>query len=407
MEKHILVVSQYFYPEQFRINDIVKEWTERGYKVTVLTGIPNYPQGSFYKGYGLFKRQRESYEGADVIRIPIFPRGKNAIMLSLNYLSFVFSGYIWKIFTKLKVDYVFIFEVSPMTQALPAIAYAKKKKIPSYIYVQDLWPENFEMLSGIKNKQIIKIIGLMVDYIYKNSAKIFTTSKSFMESIRQRGVPNNKVVYWPQYAEDFYQPISNSKNENIDESKFNFIFTGNVGLSQGLDILVDLVRTLEDERNHNKIVFNIVGDGRYKDELIEKIRNYKVEKFFNFIPKQPPEAIPFLLSSSDVAFLSLNPDPLFDKTIPAKLQSYMSCGMPILASSNGETNRIIDEAKAGYHAPAGDIQALKKQVLKFVNIPSEKLEKLSENSLKYAQENFNKKKLMNEIETYFEVGDEE
>ena len=165
MDKHILVIAQYFYPEQFRINDICTEWVKRGYKVTVVTGIPNYPQGRYYKGYGLFKKRREIYNGIDIIRIPLIPRGNNAIMLALNYLSFVISGYFWKSTTNIKADYVFIFEVSPMTQALPGVWYAKKRKIPCYLYVQDLWPENVEIVAGVKNKRIINAIGKMVDYI--------------------------------------------------------------------------------------------------------------------------------------------------------------------------------------------------------------------------------------------------
>ena len=142
LKKHILVIAQYFYPEQFSINDICTEWVKRGYKVTVITGIPNYPQGKYYNGYGLFKKRKETYNGIEIIRIPLIPRGKNAIMLALNYLSFVISGFFWKLFTKIEADYVFIFEVSPMTQALPGVWYAKKRKIPCYLYVQDLWPEN-------------------------------------------------------------------------------------------------------------------------------------------------------------------------------------------------------------------------------------------------------------------------
>ncbi|MGI6227805.1 MAG: hypothetical protein ACOYJ1_16315 [Peptococcales bacterium] len=155
MQKHILVIAQYFYPEQFRINDICTEWIKRNYRVTVVTGIPNYPQGKYYKGYGLFKRRRETYNGIDIISIPLVPRGNNAFMLAFNYLSFVISGFFWNLFTRIKADYVFIFEVSSMTQALPGIWYAKKMQIPCYLYVQDLWPENIEIIKGIINISLI------------------------------------------------------------------------------------------------------------------------------------------------------------------------------------------------------------------------------------------------------------
>ena len=141
MKKHILVVSQYFYPEPFRINDMCKEWVKRGYKVTVVTGIPNYPEGKFYKGYGWCKKRKENIDGIDVIRLPIFARNKGgALRLALNYYSFVISGFFGKLFTRIKADLVFTFEVSPMTQALVGVWYAKKRKIPHYLYVQDLWP---------------------------------------------------------------------------------------------------------------------------------------------------------------------------------------------------------------------------------------------------------------------------
>lgn len=147
MSKKILVVSQYFYPEQFRINDICTSWIKRGYEVTVLTGIPNYPQGDFYNEYGLKKRRKDEFDGVNIIRIPIIPRKSNSIMMALNYLSFVISGFVWNLNNKEKFDMVFIYEVSPMTQAMPGLWIAKKLKIPCYIYVMDLWPENFEIIT--------------------------------------------------------------------------------------------------------------------------------------------------------------------------------------------------------------------------------------------------------------------
>lgn len=158
-KKHILVVSQYFYPEPFRINDICSEWVKRGYQVTVLTGIPNYPQGKYYEGYDLAHKRTEEWNGVKIVRIPLTARGNNSIGLACNYLSFVISGYIWKCLTEIKADYVFTFEVSPMTQALIGVWYAKKHKIPHYLYVQDLWPENVEIVTGIHSPLVLKPIG--------------------------------------------------------------------------------------------------------------------------------------------------------------------------------------------------------------------------------------------------------
>lgn len=401
LKKHILVVSQYFYPEQFRINDISKEWVKRGYKVTVVTGIPNYPAGKFFEGFSFFKNNSETIEGINVIRLPIFPRGNNSIMLVLNYLSFVISGFFWQLFSKVEPDLVFIFEVSPMTQALPGIWFAKKKKIPAYIYVQDLWPENVEIITGVKNKIIINGIGKMVDYIYKHCKMIFTTSESFVESIVDRNISEEKVFYWPQYAEDFYIPLEGGSFELIDQSKFNITFTGNVGQGQGLDILVQSAEMLKEKYQDLKIKFNIVGDGRYKDQLVKNIEKSDVRDYFNFIPKQSPKNIPAILASSQVAFLSLNKHPIFSKTIPAKLQSYMACGKPVLASAEGETEKIILDANCGICTAPGDALELTDAIITLYYKVDSKLIEFGLNSRLYYDSHFGKERLMDDMDRYF------
>jgi len=403
LKKHILVISQYFYPEQFRINDICTEWVKRGYKVTVITGIPNYPTGSYYSGYGLLKNRKEKYNGIDIIRIPIFPRGKNSIMLILNYFSFVISGFFWSIFTKIKADYVFIFEVSPMTQALPGVWYAKRRKIPCYIYVQDLWPENVEIITGITNKYIIGTLGKMVDYIYNNCKKIFTTSNSFIEQISKRGISRKKIEYWPQYAEDFYVPLDKSNIEEIpNDDAFNIIFAGNIGEAQGLSILPKVAVLLNEKILDRKIRFNIVGDGRYKKKLIEEVNLYNVNNMFNFIDKQPATRIPELMANCDAAFISLSDNPLFSMTIPAKLQSYMACGKIIIASANGEINKIINESNSGVCSEAANVEDLVENIVELVSKTREELIEIGNNSRKYYSENFEKNNLIDKMDKYFE-----
>ncbi|MGG7619579.1 glycosyltransferase family 4 protein [Bacillus coreaensis] len=402
MKKHILVISQYFYPEQFRINDICTEWVKKGYKVTVVTGIPNYPKGKYYSGYGLFKKTRDTYNGINIIRIPLLPRGNSSIMLVLNYLSFVVSGFFWGKFTKLKADQVFIFEVSPMTQALPGVWFSKRRKIPCYLYVQDLWPENVEIITGIKNKHIIGAIGKMVDYIYKHCTKIFTTSNSFVEAIVKRNVPREMVEYWPQYAEDFYIPLAPKNIAEIPaDDVFNIIFAGNIGNAQGLDILPKVAVLLKEKRLNKKVRFNIVGDGRYKQTLIDIVNSSGLGSMFNFIEKQPADRIPELLAASDAAFLSLTDSPLFSMTIPAKLQSYMACGMPIIASAEGETCKIIHEAKSGYSSPAGDEVKLSEIIIKILYKSNKELSQLGENARNYYNSNFNKDELLKKMDIHF------
>lgn len=396
-KKHILVISQYFYPETFRINDMCQEWVQRGYEVTVVTGIPNYPMGKVFKGYGLIKKRHEIWNGVEIYRIPLIPRGTSSIGMILNYLSFMISGIIFGKYKKIEADYIFSFEVSPMTQVLTGISFAKQLKVPHYLYVQDLWPENVITVTGISNPLIIKPINKMVDYIYKNVDEIFVTSPSFVEAIcnRKIQISRNKVHYWPQYAEEFYC-LCNKKfvNEIPDDDSFKIIFTGNIGKAQGLHILL---KTAEILKNEN-IKFVMVGDGRYLQEFVKEIRKRHIDNKFVMIGRQKAERIPELLAVCDVAFVSFENERLWNMTIPAKLQSYMACGMPVIAAAEGETKRVINESKCGICSSIGDAEELSFNIKKMMNAD---LIEFGKNSRKYFEEHFDKKMLMDQMDKYF------
>lgn len=401
MKKHILVVSQYFYPEQFRINDICQEWVKRGFKVTVITGIPNYPEGKYYEGYGISKKRKETWNGIDIIRIPLIPRGKSKIGLVCNYLSFPVSGFIWNLLSNIKADYVFNFETSPMTQTLIAVWYAQKHKVPCYLYVQDLWPEAVETVTGIHNPFIIKPLDTMVRYIYKHCDKIFCTSPSFVRDICKRGVDKKKVYYWPQYAEEFYQPAEkHSVPEIEDDDSFKIIFTGNIGYAQGLDTIPKAAKILKSKGANVK--FYIVGDGRYKQELIKEISYAGVEDMVLLIGRHPAKRIPEFLACCDVAYVSFMNDSLFSKTIPAKVQSYMACGMPVLAASEGETNRIVQKADCGLCSRIGDEVSLAENVEKMMSMELAELERMGKNAREFCNRYFSKKVLMDKMDENFE-----
>ena len=394
----LLVLSQYFYPEQFRINDMCTEWVKMGYKVTVLTGIPNYPQGKFFEGYGLFKKRRESWNGMDIVRIPLVARGSSALGMVLNYFSFVVSGWFWKTFTPLKADKVFMFEVSPMTQALVGVWFAKRRKIPCALYVQDLWPENVEIVTGIHNELVLNPIRKMVRYIYKNCDVIYGTSPSFVEKIKEQVADNKeKVVYLPQYAEDFYKPCERKGTLFPDNGNFKVVFTGNIGQAQGLDILPKTAELLK--KQDAKITFVIVGDGRYKEKLLEEISQRDVEDMFIFTGRKPAEEIPSILVECDAAFVSFMNNELFNNTIPAKLQSYMACAMPVIASADGETRQIIESAQCGICSPIGDSHALAQSIIKMAENRDE-LKTMGENSLEYSTQNFNKTAILGVVEEF-------
>ncbi len=397
-KKHILVVSQYFYPETFRINDMCQEWVKRGYKVTVITGIPNYPMGKTFEGYGLTKKRHEIWNGVEIYRIPLIPRGTSSIGMMLNYISFMVSGMLAGKLKNIDADLVFSFEVSPMTQVLTGISFAKKLKVPHYLYVQDLWPENVITVTGISNQAIIKPIDKMVDYIYKNSNEIFATSPSFVDAICNRNVSvdRKKVHYWPQYAEDFYNLLYNRTVPEIpNDDSFKIIFTGNIGTAQGLQILPSAAEMLRNE----KVKFIMVGDGRYLDDFVKDVKTRGLEDKFIMIPRQSSERIPELLSVCDVAFLSFQDDPLWTKTIPAKLQSYLACGKPVIAAASGETERIINEAECGMCSKIGDSKQLSIIIKKMMESD---LKTMGYNSRKYFEEHFDKKILMDIMDDFLD-----
>ncbi len=388
------------------MNDMASEWVKRGYKVTVLTGIPNYPIGKYYEGYDCKRRIRETWNGVNIIRIPLIARGNssnrliNAAGMAANYISFVRSGRKWVRSNEaetLKADLVFTFEVSPMTQAMIGVWYGQRYHVPTYLYVQDLWPENVETVTGIHNKMIIGPIDRMVDRIYRETGTIFTTSPSFVNAIVNRKVPvdKEKVHYWPQYAEEFYRPMEPQPTEeiNMDDECFKIAFTGNIGTAQGLDVLPRTAKLLKDE----KIKFIIVGDGRYRAEFVRKIDDLGVRDKFILVPRVPAERIPVILSNVDAGFISFNKTPLWENTIPAKLQSYMACGKAIVASASGETKRVIEESGCGICCDIGNPKALADGIRSLKN-PD--LIIMGKRAREYFERNFDKKKLMDEMDLY-------
>lgn len=407
MGKHILLISQYFYPETFRVNDMACEWVKRGHKVTVLTGIPNYPMGKFYDGYDRKHRIRETWNGVNIIRIPLIARGSsanrlmNSIGMAANYFSFVRSGKKWvksKEAKELHADLVFTFEVSPMTQALIGVWYGKRYHVPTYLYVQDLWPENVETVTGIHSKIVISPIDRMVDKIYRETGTIFTTSPSFVEAIVNRpvAVERSKVFYWPQYAEEFYKPMNRHSVAGIpDDGSFKIAFTGNIGTAQGLDVLPKAAKLLKDE----DIKFIIVGDGRYLPEFKRQIEGLDVCDKFIMIPRVNPETIPLILSACDAGFISFNKTPLWEMTIPAKLQSYMACGKAIIASASGETKRIVEESRCGICSDIGNSNALAEEIM--LLLKNNEVEIMGKRAREYFLSHFSKEKLMDFFEESF------
>ena len=392
----ILVISQYFYPEEFRINDLCSAWVSKGYDVTVITGIPNYPKGKFFQGYGLFKRRKDNYQGVNIVRLPILSRGKGFLRLSLNYLSFVVSGFFWAKLSKLNVDLVFINEVSPMTQALPGIWFGKRKRIPVYLYVQDLWPENIEATIGSSRKGLLRRIDRIVRRIYHDVDKIFTSSNAYITNIVSKGIDPNKMYYWPQYAEHFYQPLARINDFIIpDTPSKKIIFTGNMGLAQGLDIILDAAKATM----HLDIEYYLIGDGSEKVKLMGRTKTDLLTNVHFLDPVKATE-IPQYISQCDLAYLSLIDEPIYELTVPAKLQSYLACGIPVLASAKGEVARIIQEFHSGFVCNFGDNDSLINSITEFMQLNADDINQLKRNARTAYEQMFDKDMLMNQMDTH-------
>lgn len=392
----ILIVSQYFYPESFRVNTLAKELVRRGHNVTVLTGYPQYPYGEIYDGYGYDIPYEKHWNGVNIHRLKVKPRGHSAFGMLSNCITFVIEGNKWVKKCNEKYDLVYVFEVSPVTVGLPAVKYKKKFRSPMLFNVQDLWPENVIEVLGISNKLVIGVINKIVDQIYKNSDKILCSSNGFVKNIAARGVTGNKLKFWPQFCETpDYDRLTKPDCYNSDY--FNIVFTGNIGYAQGLDLLVDTAQLLKDEA----VRFYIVGDGRAKEELSKLICEMDLSDRVFFVGKVSEHEANCYVKYADCAYLSFSDNKLFDLTIPAKLQTYLACGTPILGAVGGESAEIIKQADCGLIALKNPVDVADKIRL-LMNMSDEDINCIKNNSLSYFNSNFRMDKVIDELESFFD-----
>lgn len=398
MKKRILVITQYFYPENFRINDLVQELKKRDYDITVLTGLPNYPKGEYYDGYSRDKNCDEIWNDIPIYRCNLRARYQGSINLIRNYISFVVQAN--KNLKKLQneeFDLIYVFEVSPITVALPAIKLKKKKHIPIIINIQDLWPENIMAITGIKNSVIINLIKKLVKYIYNSCDYILASSPSFVPNIQKYlKTDKDKVKFWPQYAT---VQKEEKKIDLFNKRDFNIVFAGNIGEAQGLDLVIDAAYKLKDTR----IRWQLVGDGRQMDYLKQKVKDKGLENIIVFHGRKPEKEIPQYLSCADAALLILKPNPVFEMTIPAKLQTYMACGVPIIGCVSGEAKKLIEQSKSGLVTSEITVQGLIDVCNKFLKLTEREYQLLCDNSLKFGNQVFNKDKLIESLAQIVEL----
>ena len=384
----ILIISQYYYPENFIINNVADSLKNKGNYIEVLTGLPNYPGGRFYNGYNFFSKGNEIIKGIKTNRSRIFPRlNAGKVSLSINYLSFVFFGIFKLSFLRGNFDKIFVFAPSPITVGIIGIFAAKKFNAKSYLWVQDLWPASVNVGGNIKNRFMLNFLGFMTKKIYKYSDHILVQSEYFIQYIVDQGVDKRKITYVPNYAEEFYCKVEEDKNiSKIFRDTFSITFAGNIGESQNLEILVEAAKSLK--LKGEQVKFVILGTGRKKSELLQKVKNFDIEDYFLFLGRKEAFTMPKYFASSDVMLITLKKSNIFGYTIPSKLQAYMACEKPILGSIDGITKNIINQSKSGFASNAEDINELVKNLLKLKYLDKSELEKLGRNSYLYYKTNF-------------------
>lgn len=389
----ILVVTQYFWPEEFRINDICKGLVNAGHEVEVLTGMPNYPKGKIYEGYSNFGPFNEEYEGIKVKRIPVIPRGKeSSIMLGLNYLSYMVGGTI-RVLPMLfnKYDRVFMFQTSPITAAIPAMIYSKIRSVPSYIYIQDLWPETFYTIVPIGNKKVKAMFKYICTKIYKSFNKILISSRGFEDILVDSKISKEKIIYFPQWAEDLYMD-----EVAVDKDKDEFVvtFAGNIGKAQSVDTIIKAANLAKNNKN---IKWVILGDGSEFHNIKTMVEQYGLCETVKVLGRKPMSEMPKYFSMSDGMIVTLKDEGILRITLPAKVQSYMAARKPIIASVTGEGSNVVEESQCGFTGKAEDFKALYENVIKLYDMSEEERVKMGQKGKDYFEDNFTREKLLSQL----------
>lgn len=400
---NILFFNQYFWPENFRINEMAIALKNQGHDVEVLTGKPNYPEGEFFNGYTGLGITKEVWQSIPIYRVPMLSRGnKSSIKLALNYLSFIISGIIFApwMLRKKKYDVIFVYAPSPIFQVIPASFLGWVKNIPVTLWVQDLWPQSAEATGHVKSPFLIKLLEYFVRFTYSGTDLLLVQSQAFVKPVAKLA-PHIPIAYYPNSVEKtFYSPdLMEVPNIESLQTGFSVLFAGNIGAAQSMETIVAAAEKLI---AYPEIKIVIVGSGSKFDwlakQVIEKnLRNLHLEG------RYPVEVMPALMRQASVLLVTLANQPIFELTIPSKIQAYLAVGRPIIACLNGEGARIINDAQAGVATDAENIEGLVHAILDLYQTPEQHREKMGNNGRAYFKKHFDEKMLIDELLGHFEM----
>lgn len=396
----IAFISQYFYPEQYFHNAIAAGLVERGHQVHAVTCVPNYGQECFFTGYSNSRKRTETWNGVLIDRAWTIARGKSKWRLALNYLAYPLAA-IWTIIQKMKVkpDVSFVSLPSPLFQAFAAIFLKKFRGVPTVYWVLDIWPESVTYTINAHHPLFVKPLYWISGWLYRQADHVMVQSKGFISMITRFGVPESRVSLLSNTANSLYRPVSCA--EATEEAKlipqygFRLVFAGNIGESQDFDTLMEAARIL---KPHKDISWIILGSGRGLERAKEQVRQNDLASSVMFMGRHPEERMPYFFAHADAMLVSLKDTPIFALTIPAKLQSYMACGKPIIASLAGEGARIVREAGAGFVVPPTSPAKLASAILEMKAMSKEQRDSCGINARNFFEKNFSQEIFYGKLE---------
>ena len=397
----ILILTQYFWPENFRINDLASDMIARGHEVTILTGLPNYPSGKVFEEYRSSPQKFACFNGAEIIRIPMLSRGKGSLRLIANYASFVLSGLTvgaWRLRGR-RFDSIFVFMISPITAVLPAILQRRLKRARLFVWILDLWPETLEAVGAVKSPRLLALVGRLVSYIYRRTDHILVQSRSFMDNVRTYAGKDATVSYFPGWAEPIFQQgpkeIAKASEVLLYADSFNVLFAGNVGDAQDFPAILDAAEAL---RSDAKVRILVVGDGRMRPWVENEIERRDLSDRVILLGSFPLERMPSFFTTADALLVSLKREKIFAMTIPGKVQSYLAAGVPLLGMLDGEGARVIEEAGAGLVSPSGDGAALARNIETLAAMSATQRAAMGASAKAYGLAEFDRSRLLDELE---------
>ena len=395
----ILIVSQVFWPENFKINDLCKEFINMGHEVTVITGKPNYPGGRFYDGYSFFSKIKDNYNGAKIYRIPLIPRGSaNGIRLAVNYISFTFFASIFALLHRKKYDFSFVFGVSPITAVLPAIVHRKVYKTRLILWVLDLWPESALVTGRLKSNFLYNRLSTLVKFIYRNCDKIFISSKMMQCSVANNLDKESKIQieYLPNWVDDSFlqRKADKDKYANLIPRGFIVMFAGNIGYGQDVPAIIKTAQILK-PFGHIKFVF--LGEGSEKVFFEKNIKELDLEDSVFMLGSYEVEDMPDFYVHADAMLITLRDENIYSYTVPGKLQSYMAANKPIVGMINGEAAELIKNSECGFAVTAGNYRKFAEELLKLSQQPKSILDQMGNNGFDFCIKNFKKEFIVNKI----------